>query len=227
MTNDLDKLIYSRHSVRKYTSQPIPFEIVEALNNEIELCNDESGLHIQLVINDCNVFSRLKVSYGLLTGVKNYIVLVGPKSVDLDEKLGYYGERIVLKAQELGLNTCWIGLSALYKTTKGCYRIDNGEKKRLIIAVGYGENQGHSRPSKSFDEVVKIEDENIPEWFKKGIDYALLAPTATNQQKFIFELKGNEVTLKHGIGFFSRVDKGIVKYHFELGAGKDNFVWKK
>ena len=76
MTNDLDKLIYSRHSVRKYTSQPIPFEIVDALNNEIELCNDESGLHIQLVINDCNVFSRLKVSYGLLTGVKNYIVLV-------------------------------------------------------------------------------------------------------------------------------------------------------
>ena len=27
-------------------------------------------------------------------------------------------------------------------------------------------------------------------------------------------------------GFFSKVDLGIVKYHFEIGAGKENVKWK-
>jgi hypothetical protein len=44
--------------------------------------------------------------YGKFIGVKNYIALVGPKSSVQEERLGYYGEQIVLKAQKLGLNTC-------------------------------------------------------------------------------------------------------------------------
>ena len=64
-----------------------------------------------------------------------------------------------------------------------------------------------------------------PDWFKKGIDAALLAPTAMNQQKFQFTLKENRVLAKAGIGFYSKIDLGIVKYHFEIGAGKKNFDW--
>lgn len=221
-------LIKSRHSVRKYLSKEIPIDIVNALNEEISKCNQEGNLNLQLVTNDDNAFSGMKAHYGLITGVRNYVVLVGKRSKDLDERLGYYGQRVVLKAQELGLNTCWIGLSFLYKKTKGSYVVNNGEVKRLIIAVGYGENQGHDRFSKKFEEVT-IASENAlnTDWFKKGVEYALLAPTATNQQKFVFEvIDENVVDLKNGTGFFSKVDKGIVKLHFEIGAGKHNFTWK-
>lgn len=45
-------------------------------------------------------------------------------------------------------------------------------------------------------------------------------------QKFKFTLDGNSVSAKPGkLGTNLKVDLGIVKCHFELGAGKDNFNW--
>lgn len=221
------EFIKSRHSVRRYLDKAIPKEFVDILQEEIRQCNLEGNINLQLVLNDDNAFSGIRANYGSIKGVKNYIVLVGKRCKDLDEKLGYYGERIVLKAHELGLNTCWIGLSMLYKKTKGAYEVNKGETKRLIIAIGYGENQGHPRSSKIFDDVTNIAVKEIPDWFKNGVEYSLFAPTATNQQKFVFELCKDGVRLKDGVGFYSKVDKGIVKYHFELGAGTENFNWIK
>ena len=78
--------------------------------------------------------------------------------------------------------------------------------------------------SKSFDTVTQV-DGPVPDWFRKGIEAALLAPTAMNQQKFKFYLDGDTVSAKAGMGFYSKIDLGIVKYHFEIGAGKENFHW--
>ena len=65
----------------------------------------------------------------------------------------------------------------------------------------------------------------MPEWFRRGVQAALLAPTAMNQQKFTFTLQGDTVSAKAGTGFYSKVDLGIAKYHFEIGAGTENFRW--
>ena len=80
--------------------------------------------------------------------------------------------------------------------------------------------------SKSFEDVSKT-IKNVPDWYRRGVDFALYAPTAMNQQKFKFELVDeNEVSLKvAGLGICTDIDLGIVKYHFELGAGVDNFNW--
>lgn len=53
----------------------------------------------------------------------------------------------------------------------------------------------------------------------------LMAPTAMNQQKFTFTLKGDKVRADAGLGFYAKVDLGIVKYHFELGAQRTGEVW--
>lgn len=222
---DID-LIKSRHSVRSYTSKEIPSDIVEQLNKEIEVCNKEGNLNMQLITNDKEAFGGMKASYGVLKGVTNYIVMAGKNDATLSERLGYFGEHIVLKAQELGLNTCWVGMSFIYNDMKELYTLNSGESKKLIIAIGYGETQGHERKSKCIYDVARVEGE-IPEWFKRGIEYALYAPTAMNQQKFKFYLDGNKVKLKYSLAFYGKVDKGIVKYHFELGAGKENFTWAK
>lgn len=66
---------------------------------------------------------------------------------------------------------------------------------------------------------------NVPEWFQKGVKASLLAPTAMNQQKYKFTLNGNHVLAETGKGFYTKIDLGIAKYHFELGAGKENFSW--
>ncbi len=219
---DLMQAINARHSVRQYLDKPLERGIIAELEKEIELCNGESGLHIQLVTNEPKAFSGFMAHYGKFDGVSNYIALIGKKAKDFEEKCGYYGERLVLKAQQLGLNTCWVAMT--YSKIKGAYTVDKGEKLCVVIALGYGKTQGTAHKSKTIEQTARAEG-NMPEWFKNGVEAALLAPTAMNQQKFMLELKDNKVMAKAGSGFYTELDLGIVKYHFEIGAGKDNFEW--
>ncbi len=218
---DLTEAMRARHSVRSYTEKPIEGETLEALEKEVDACNRESGLHIQLVRNEPMAFDSFMAHYGRFSGVKNYLALVGKKSRTLDEACGYYGEKIVLAAQTLGLNTCWVG--ATFKKIPDVFRADAGEKLALVISIGYGTTQGAARRSKATADVSRAE--NAPEWFRRGVEAALLAPTAINQQKFFFTLQDDKVSARAGLGPFSRVDLGIAKYHFELGSGRDGSVW--
>ena len=219
---DLLQAMKERHSVRSYTDKKIEGEVKEDLQKFIEKCNNENGLHMQLVLNEPNAFNGFMAHYGNFKNVKNYIAVVGKKGKSLDEKCGYYGEKVVLCAQALGLNTCWVALT--YKKVKNAFEISDGEKLCLVISIGYGSTQGIPHKSKPKSEAAE-RTEDVPEWFEKGIDAALLAPTAVNQQKFKFSLSGNNVSVKAGFAPYSKVDLGIVKYHFELGAGKENFNW--
>lgn len=202
--------------MRAYTDKKIEGEVLFALENKIAEINGESGLNVQLVLNEEKAFGDRMAHYGKFSGVKNYIAMVGKKGADLSEKVGYYGQKLVLFAQTLGLNTCWVALT--YKKVKTAYKIEEGEKLALVIAIGYGATQGVPHKSKSINAVSNA-GEDSPEWFVKGVRAALLAPTAMNQQKFFFTLKGGEVTAKPGLGFYAKVDLGIAKYQFELGSG--------
>ncbi|MCM1306214.1 MAG: nitroreductase family protein [Bacteroides sp.] len=220
---DILEAVSARHSVRRYLDKPIDGEVKSRLLECIDECNKRSGLNIQLVLDEPKAFDSIKARYGKFSGVKNYIALVGKNTRDLYEKCGYYGEKIVLLAQTLGLNTCWVG--ATFSKVKGAFEISKEEKLALVIAIGYGETQGKPHKSKKFDDVTS-DVQNVPEWFVNGVKCALLAPTALNQQKFKFSVNGRNVFAKAGKGFFVKVDLGIVKYHFELGAGRDNFSWQ-
>ena len=217
------KRIKARHSVRQYTETPLEEAVIKELEKEIAACNDEGGLHLQLVKNEPKAFNGFMAHYGKFSGVTNYIALIGTKIEGLDEACGYYGERLVLKAQELGLNTCWVALT--YKKVPSAFEIRRGEKLALVIAVGYGKTQGAAHKSKTPAEVSNVTEES-PQWFKDGVDAALLAPTAINQQQFKLTLDNGAVEAKALRGVCAKVDLGIVKYHFEIAAGTENFRWK-
>lgn len=221
---DIQEVMASRHSVRNYDSRPIGEDKINQLKSLIDEVNAESGLHIQLVSEEPRAFDSALAHYGKFSGVRNYIALVGKKGSALEEKSGYYGEKIVLKTQSMGLNTCWVGLT--FKKVPEAVCIGKGEKLVCVIALGYGLTQGVAHKVKAFESVAKTAG-SVPEWFRQGVEAALLAPTAMNQQKFAFELKdGNVVQARSELGFFTKVDLGIVKLHFELGAGPDNFAWR-
>ena len=222
---NLTEAMKERHSVRNYMDKKIPQEITSRLQNEIDTCNQESGLHIQLVTDEPKAFDNFMAHYGKFSGVQNYIALIGKKSSALDETIGYYGERIALFAQILGLNTCWVAMTFSKGTTKSNCKMETGEKLVCVLALGYGQTQGVQHKSKAVEEVCKVTGA-IPDWFRNGVNAALLAPTATNQQKFVFALENGKVSAKSTGGFYSKVDLGIVKYHFEVGAGVNNFTWK-
>ena len=227
----IQEAIVARHSVRAYKPQPLSEEIVKVLEDEIVKLNDEAKLHIQLICNEPKAFQGTLAKYGKFRNVSNYLVMAGKKADDLDERIGYYGEHLVLLAQTLGLNTCWVGLS--YSKVSGTYVLEEGEKIACYIAIGYGETQGVGHKIKTVEQVSNA-DNITPSWFKKGVEAALLAPTAVNQQKFSFQHVGvnnnhHQVRAKKGFSFigYTQIDLGIAKYHFEVGAGKDNFVWVK
>ena len=216
------EIIKQRHSVRRFTDKPLDSDTVRVLQKEIETCNKESGLHIQLITNEPEAFQAEKPSYGQFKGCKNYLMIIGSKGKDTEA--GYYGERSVLKAQELGINSCWVALT--YKKNKAKGVVGSGEKLYLVIALGYGETSGVVHKSKSITDVSDYKTGD-PDWYKSGIEAALLAPTAVNQQKFRFERNGEKVRLKvAGMGFYTKIDLGIVRYHFEIGSGKYSEVWE-
>ena len=250
----LEEAIEARHSVRAYKEQPLAENAVKVLEEKIAVLNREGKLHIQLIQNEPKAFLGTMAKYGKFRNVGNYIVMAGQKAAikreksqacldssereqartkfkadDLDERVGYYGEQLVLLAQTLGLNTCWVGLS--YSKVPGTYVLDEGEKIACYIALGYGETQGVGHKIKTVNQVSNASDVT-PTWFCKGVEAALLAPTAVNQQKFSFEYMGmkdgrHQVHAKKGFSMigYTKMDLGIAKYHFEIGAGKENFEW--
>lgn len=227
---DLLQAIKERHSVRKYIDRPIEDEKVAAIRQFIDECNRESGLHLQLVTEEPLAFSTGLFSYGKFTGVTNYIALVAPKQGDYREAIGYQGEKIVLFMQTLGLNTCWVGLT--FKNIKDAYVLNPGEELKFVIACGYGEDGGVQHPQKKpithYYSDKRGSSEPLPDWFIRGMEAALLAPTAVNQQKFLLTLlPDGRVKVKAKFDFigYSHYDLGIVKYHFEVAAGKENFTW--
>ena len=225
----LQEAIEARHSVRAYRNEPLAEDVVKAIEKQIAILNRESNLHMQLILNEPKAFQGTLAKYGKFRNANNYIVMAGKKAEDHDERIGYYGEHLVLLAQTLGLNTCWAGLS--YSKVPGTYELDKDEKIACYIAIGYGETQGVSHKIKSVEQVSNVSD-NTPSWFKKGVEAALLAPTAVNQQKFSFEyvgVKNNCHLIRAKKGFsmigYTKMDLGIAKYHFEIGVGKVNFEW--
>ena len=210
------EIMKQRHSVRQYTDRAIEPEKRAVLDALAASINREAGLHIQVIYDEPKCFDSMMAHYGKFSGVQNYIALVGPKSPSLDETLGYYGEQLVLRAQELGLNTCWVAMTH----GKSRAEIARGEKQVCLIALGYGSTTGAAHKSKALPELCNVRDE-MPEWFLRGMEAAQLAPTAMNQQKFFLELQPDGgVTASSGKGFYTQLDLGIVKYHFELGSGR-------
>lgn len=215
--------IKNRHAVRAFTDQPIADDVKAQLNQFISQCNALGNLHMQLVLNEPKAFSIMMARYGKFKNANNYVALVGKKLQE--EACGYYGEKVALFAQQLGLNSCWVGQS--YGKTSGAFTIADDEKLFCVIAIGYGQTQGVPHKSKSFFDVVVNGGTDFPEWFRNGVEAALLAPTAMNRQKFKFSLKDRTVLAKAGLGFYTKIDLGIVKCHFEIGAGFEIFEWAK
>ncbi len=226
----LQEAIKARHSVRAYKEMPLEAEASKRLEDEIAAVNSDGRLHIQLIQDEPKAFQGTLAKYGKFRGVANYIVMAGRKGADLDERIGYYGEHLVLLAQTLGLNTCWVGLS--YKKIPGTYVLEEDEVIKAYIAIGYGETQGAGHKVKAVQDVSTAGDD-APSWFRRGVEAALLAPTAVNQQKFHFEYvpavdgKLARVVARRGFSLigYTHLDLGIAKYHFEVGAGKENFEW--
>ncbi len=214
--NDIEA-IKERHSVRNYESREIEAEKKEKIKALIEEVNKEGNLHLQLKENAGATYNRLLNRAMGLSSAPSVIACVGKDDETLEERVGYYGERLVLEIQKMGLNTCWAGTFSRKNIDAD---VADDEKLVISIAVGYGKDQGRPHKSKTAEQVIEAKGDR-PAWFLKGVEMALLAPTAINQQKFKIRLnEDGTVDIIDKGGPFGKVDKGIVRRHFEIGAEK-------
>lgn len=215
---NIREAIQARHSVRQFLDQPIGEAEAEKLQKIIKLCNEESALHFQLVQNDPECFNTFLAHYGKFRNANHYIAVIGHKRIkDLDETAGYFGQRIVLEAQMLGLNTCWV--AGTYGKGKCKAEVLDGEKLVCVIAVGYGENDGVPHKSKPMEKLCTVPKADMPAWFKNGMLAAVLAPTALNQQRFRIEMDGDHAVISAQKFPMAKIDMGIVRYNFEAASG--------
>ena len=216
---DLKQAMRQRHTVRKFKSKSLSAELISQLNDRVRANNERFGLAISLKVDDESALpGALKLFFA--KGVRNYFVLAGSDRPGLDEDLGYASADLMLFAQALGLNTWWIGGTFSRKNVEQAVP---GKKVIGIVAVGFGATPGVAHKSKTAAEVSSYEGPE-PQWFADGVQAALLAPTALNKQYFRIVGAGNKVSIAENGGAFSGADIGIVKYHFELGAG-NAFEW--
>ena len=217
---DTIEAIRVRHSVRQYSGRPIPEDVRSELERVIEERNQEDGIsHVQIFYGDPACFDSFIAHYGKFDGVQNYIAMAANKQEGAMERLGYIGEELVLTAQKMGLNTCWVAGSFNRKACKA--KVGSDQKLYAVIAIGYGMTRGKASKSKDFDAVSKTRRQEAADWYVRGVEAALLAPTAMNQQKFVFEQTGEMARLSTKFGFYTKLDKGIVRYHFEAASGHE------
>ena len=179
-------------SVRKYKDEPIPEDILATLLNKVWEINKEAVMLVQFVTDEPREFCRFKSAsrvfpYGVLTGARVYFIMARKKGDEVDEKIGYYGERLVMRAQSLGLKICWVGL--IYSNIPGAYELADDEKIACYISPGYGQTQGKSHKSKPVREISNASD-LTPKWFNRGVEAALLATTARQPKEVLHRVFG-------------------------------------
>ena len=79
----MKQAMYERHMVRKYLDKPIPQECREKIEQHTRMLNDEYGVDISLVLDNTEAFNAA-IKLILAKGVRNYFILAGPDSADLN-----------------------------------------------------------------------------------------------------------------------------------------------
>ncbi|SCW63120.1 hypothetical protein SAMN02910456_02267 [Ruminococcaceae bacterium YRB3002] len=219
---DLQTAMTTRHTVRKFTGEPLASDAREALEQRISELNEKYVLNMKLMSGGEKTVSLFGRMFLGGEGVREFILLAAPEREGVEEMLGFCSSDLMLFAQTLGINTWWIG--GTYDRRQ-MLALAEGDIVAGIVAVGYGKTQGTPHKSKTPEQVSSYEGE-APEWFRRGVEAALLAPTAVNRQAFRIKGVGNKVKITYAGGPLSGVDLGIVKHHFAMGAGEDNFEWQ-
>ena len=223
---DYLKAIEQRVSTRSYLGTAIDKEKLSVLIEEIDNGNKKYGLSISFLEDGSDAFNTFGKSYGMFKGVRSLIVMKGPQNdINLKEKLGYVGEKVILKATSLGLNTCWVGGS--FERQNPIFMVSEGEELVCVITIGIAADKksligniiNKIKRTKDIEEFY-TSDNAVQDWFIAGINAVQKAPSAKNSQKVQFSYNDGIVRASVPDNYrFDLVDLGIAKLHFELAAG--------
>ena len=211
---DVKEAMDQRISLRAYDQKPIEQEKLSQLQEAIDVANSQMAE----VAPDHPAILTIEGPHledGTSVHMKNRSI-VGPiyhyvagycEDAIARELIGYYGEKIVLLATQLGIGSCWIAETMDWKTLA---RDEfNGLKLGIIISLGYApekiplKQEGirtairlrTKKPAQIMTaNGAPTEPEQMPEWFNRGINAVLACPTAINKLPVVFDLTDGVVS---------------------------------
>ena len=229
---DIIEAINTRISCRAYTAQAIAESTVAALRDELDAINAESGFNFQLY-GPREDGSVIELSASMFSGEPPmYAAFVAKEDPVEEERLGFYGERFVLKATQLGVSNCWVAGTFNRTTT----RVELGPDEVLhdVVPLGYppaktplkqktiraGIRARSKKPADMWRGDVPFAE--APEWVQAAIEAVEKGPSAINEQPVVFVrddagslIRAELVQVKTGKEY---TDLGIAKYHFQQVA---------
>jgi hypothetical protein len=159
-----------------------------------------------------DIFANAMGFYGNIKNAPSFLAFIGDMSdLNVQEKMGYTGEGIILEATSLGLGTCWVALTYNSKSVSPMIKLAGNEKLLAVSPVGYTV------------EKWTFEGPQWPKWARAAAEAARLAPSATNRQPWNLTIGKDSITISiksTGMDFnvSKRLDCGIAMLHIELGA---------
>lgn len=229
---DIIEAIETRISCRAFEKKQIPEQDFQALAAEVAAINAETGLHFQLFgpREDGTAIDMNRQMFA--NNPPAYAALVTTEGPIPEEKLGYYGERLVLKATQLGLGTCWVASTYDRSTTR--VELEPGEKLHDVVPMGYapakfplmqrtirGRIRGRSKPNEQLYR-GPYPLANAPEWIQAAIQAVQLGPSAVNEQPVVFVQDAPDAPIRATIPKVRTkmefTDLGIAKLHFQIAA---------
>jgi nitroreductase len=182
------------------------------------------------------IFKGAIGNLGKIKGAPAFIAFVGNiDDPNIQEKVGYLGEGVILEATASNLATCWVG--GFFRPEIASLLPGAGKKERVLVVtpIGYtreglsfeekimaGFGRNHQR--KPLAELVSgLEETNWPGGVKKALEAARLAPSAVNRQPWRFEVQADNITvavdnLNDSYNISKRLDCGIAMLHIEVAA---------
>ncbi len=229
---DLAAAIDRRVSCRAYEQRPLMAGMLAVLRAEAEAACLATGLHFELHVPEQDG-SRLALSPRMFAGEPAaYVTCVGPSDPVSLEKIGYYGERLVLLATTLGLGSCWV--AGTFDRKQTTCEVPEGEALHDVIPLGIAMKEVPFK-QRSIRKAIRAKSKRqaklyvgptglaeAPAWVQKGIDAVWKGPSAVNEQPVVFEQETYGAPLRAALPRVRRdmvyTDLGIAKLHFELAA---------
>lgn len=227
--NLMNETIQKRKSRRVFSKKQLSEALLQKIEEKIRKIDVKHDVNIELIEDGSKAFASFGKSYGLFKNVRSLILLKGnPGMRHFREKMGYYGEKLLLFAESLGLDTCWVGGTF----DRESFSYPEEEHIQAVILLGYAGESGirekllssllHKK--KPWEACIEG-DSPYPKWVKEGMEAVALAPSALNKQKPFFHYHNGILTATVKNDFeMDMVDLGIAKLHFELGVGCGHFV---
>jgi len=220
---NLTEAIDIRVSRRHFSDKSIDANTTNQINSLIAKYNQSGTLNFRLIENAETAFKSFLVAYGKFKGIKNAVALsVNRSTDDYLEKVGYFGEQIVLNMVAMGLDTCWVGVD--FNRKSEVFTLQENEELVAVLVFGYAkdtpikietEKYGINHRTTLAIEEVTSNDQILPHHVEEGIVAILKAPSTKNKQPVRVEYKNAQLKLSVNLRRKQNlIELGIAKAHY-------------